>query len=410
VRYSPYIELLGRLAENGPEWRPTVAGLAVLRFVDWRLEHDDPRTAADWDAVETIRRALPESADGNPVRAALLSVLERASGANVNRVGVAQSLMQYGRALNLSGRWALAAGVFETVDNIVKPGLNSSLVVQANISRAAALRRLGNWEASADAYARAAHIAHAGADTAGELQVEVGRANTHIARGNLPAAESLLDSVVEKARAQRVVAVLGMALHSRCTVAHQRGMFADAVRLGYDALEASTDASSRDAILSDIAAAFAGMRMYEAARDSYLIVAVTSQSQWVRWQATLNLMELAAIDGQEQAFDDYARELENAALDARLRAYYLLFLGIGQESFGRINEAKISLGNAREFSAQNQLHQIEHDALIAISELKSGRFLPAQHSVNPSAETVTERVLEIAAALGGAREAAVSSP
>ena len=400
MRHAPYIELLGRLDDNAPEWRPTVAGLAVLRFVDWRLEHEDLRTAADWDAVETIRGALPGLADGSQVRAALLSVLERASGANVNRIEVAQSLMQYGRALNLSGRWKLAAGVFEMVDNIVKAGFQPSLVVQANISRGAALRRLGDWEASADAYARAAHIAHAAADTAGELQVEVGRANTHIARGNLPAAESLLDSVVEKARAPGARAVLGMALHSRCTVAHQRGLFADAVRLGYDALEASTDPTSRDAILADIAAAFAGMGMYDAARDSYLIVAVTSQSQWVRWQATVNLLELAAIDGQEQAFDDYARQLENAALDARLRAYYLLFLGIGQESFGRINEAEISLAKAREFSAQNQLHQIEHDAFTAIAALKPRRFAPAEKSVDPSDATVPERVLEIAAALG----------
>lgn len=410
MRHAPYIELLGRLDENAPEWRPTVAGLAVLRFVDWRLEHEDLRTSADWDAVETIRRALPESADGNPARSSLISILEQASRANISRIEVARSLMQYGRALNLSGRWTLAAVVFETVNNIVEPALDPSLVVQADISRAAALRRLGNWEASADAYARAAHIAHAAADPVGALQVEVGRANTHIARGNLPAAESLLDSIVEKARAHGFGAVLGMALHSRCTVAHQRGLFADAVRLGYDALEASTDDTRRDAILSDIAAAFAGMRMYEAARDSYLIVAVASQSQWVRWQATLNLLELAAIDGQEQAFDDYARQLDNAALDARLRAYYLLFLGIGQESFGRVNEAKISLENAREFSAQNQLHQIEHDAVVAIAELKSGRFLPVQHSIRPSAEIVPGRVLEIAAALGGAREAAMSSP
>lgn len=410
MRHAPYIELLGRLQENGPEWRPTVAGLAVLRFVDWRLEHDDRRAAADWDAVETIRQALPELVEGNPVRAALLSVLEQASGANVDRIEVARSLMQYGRALNLSGRWTLSAAVFETVDTIVEPKVNPSLVVQANIARGAALRRLGNWADSADAYARAAHLAHAAADAAGELQVEVGRANTHIARGNLPAAESLLDSVVEKARAQGLHNVLGMALHSRCTAAHHRGLFADAVRLGYEALEVSPDDMSRDAILSDIAAAFAGMRMYEAARDSYLIVAVTSQSQWVRWQATLNLLELAAIDGQEQAFDDYARQLENAALDARLRAYYLLFLGIGQKSFGRIDEAKISLANAREFSAQNQLHQIEYDALIAISELKSEGFTSARNAPSQWSETVPERVLEIAAALGGAREAAVSSP
>jgi len=410
LKHAVYFNLLGSLDENEPEWRATLAGLLVLRLVDWQLESDGWQVPTDWTAVESIRRAVMEVSEGDPIRATLLNVLDTASGENVERGEVGRRLMPYGRALNLNGRWAPAADVFATVDRIAGPRVDPRLVIEANIALGAASRRLGNWDASAHAYAHAAYIANTVADEAGLLQAEVGVANTHIARGNIPAAEALLDSVVEKARAGGFNAVLGMALHSRTTAAHQRGLFADAVRFGHDALEATADPTSRDGILEDIAAAFVGMGMHDAARDSHLIVAVTSQSQWVRWQATINLMELAAIDGQEEVFDNYARELGEAALDPRLRSYYLLFLGVGQQRFGRHSAAEASLASAREFATKNQLHQIAYEASMAIAALESGKSATISRSVAPYSVEVPQRVREIAAALHGVRETAVGSP
>jgi hypothetical protein len=410
LKHAVYFDLLGSLDEGGAEWRPTLAGLLVLRLVDWRLDGDASRIPADWTTIESIRRAVLDVNEGDPIRSTLLHVLDAICQDNIKRVEIARGLMRYGRALNLSGRWALSADVFATVDNIAGPEVDPRVVIEANIALGAALRRLGNWDASAHAYSRAAYIASTAGDEAGLLQAEVGVANTHIAHGNIPAAESLLDTVVEKARAGGFNAVLGLALHARATVTHQKGCFGEAVQLGYDALEATTDLTARDAILADIASAFAGMGMYDAARDSHMIVSVTSQSQWVRWQATLNLMELAAIDGQEKSFDDYARELGQAALDPRLRAYYLLYLGNGQQRFGWHSEAEASLIGAREFAAKNQLHQIEHDAATAIAELESGQRAKTSRPVVPYTDNVPDRVREIAAALSGAREAAVGSP
>jgi hypothetical protein len=410
LKHAVYFDLLGSLDENGPEWRATLAGLLVLRLVDWQLESNAWQAPTDWMAVESIRRAVMEVSEGDPIRATLLNALDTASGENVERGEVSRRLMPYGRALNFNGRWALAADVFATVDRIAGPRVDPRLVIEANIALGAASRRLGNWDTSAHAYAHAAYIANTVADEAGLLQAEVGVANTHIARGNIPAAEALVDSVVEKARAERFEAVLGLALHARATVAHQQGHFGDAVRFGYDALEATSDGTARDGILADIAAAFTGMGMHDAARDGHLIVAVTSQSQWVRWQATLNLMELAAIDGQEQVFDDYARQLADAALDPRLRAHYLLFLGVGEERFGRQAAAEASLSNAREFAAKHQLHQLEHEASMAIAALESGKSAPISRSAAGYSDDVPERVREIAEALSGIREAAVGSP
>ena len=40
MKHAVYFNLLGSLDENGPEWRATLAGLLVLRLVDWQLESD----------------------------------------------------------------------------------------------------------------------------------------------------------------------------------------------------------------------------------------------------------------------------------------------------------------------------------------------------------------------------------
>jgi hypothetical protein len=409
LKHAVYFDLLGSLDENAPERRSTLAGLLVLRLVDWRLDDGASHEAAAWASVESIRRVLLEVSEGDPIRATLLNLLDTASVEKLDPVEVGRALMSYGRALNFTSRWALAADVFETVDKVAAPRLVPRLSIAANIALGAASRRAGGWDASAHAYSRAMHIAHAVGDEAALLQIDVGIANTDITRGNLPGAESLLDNVIERARSAGFDAVLGMALHSRVTVAHQRGLFADAVRLGYNALEVTTDRTARDAILGDLAAAFGGLGMHDAARDGYMIVAVTSQSQWARWQATLNLMELAAMDGQESLFDEYVRELEQAPLPPRLRAYYLLFMGNGQRAFGRHAAAESSLAGGFEFATRNQLHQIAHEASNAIAALQSRQTvsLPA---TTTDASPPAAAVAGVAAALSGLRHAATSSP
>jgi hypothetical protein len=254
---------------------------------------------------------------GDPVRGILLQLIDSIAGEEINLEAVGRGLIAYGRALNFEGRWGLACDVFGTADRIAGAPHHVAISIDSNIALGAAARRMSDWEKSAHAYSRAYHLADTIADKSSVLLVEEGRATTHMVRGNLPAAESMINGVIDEARAAGLNNVLGRALHSRMTLLHQRGQYADAVRIGHEALEVMTDLTQRDGVLSDIAAAFGGMGMNEPARDGYLIVAATAQSQWVRWQATLNLMELAALDGREADFDVYARELGNAPLDPR---------------------------------------------------------------------------------------------
>ena len=407
INHQAYFEFLSGSDQNVPDWQPVLAGLAVLRLVDSRVG-GEPRGDSDWASFESVRSAVTDLSEGDPVRAILLQLIDAVSEDEIHREAVGRGLLAYGRGLNFLGRWALACDVFAMADRVAGAPAHPRISIESNIALGAASRRMGDWDVSAHAYARAAHLAGTVGDTAGALQVEVGRANTQMVRGNLATAESLLDGVIEQAHAAGSNDVLGLALHGRATVALLKGAYANAVRLGYEALEAMSNLTARDALLSDIAAAFAGMGMRDSARDSYLIVAATAQSQWVRWQATLNLMELAAIDGREADFDAYARETEVAPLDPRLRAYYFLYLSVGQQRFGRDAEAEASLIEGLAFAEKNQLHQIAHEASVAMAGFKS-REASRQEVAMPPAD-VPQSLRRIASELSNLREAATSSP
>lgn len=407
MSHQAYFEFLAGSDQYAPAWHPTLGGLAVLRLIDSRLG-GEPRATTDWASCESAKSAVMSLNPGDPVRGILLNLIDSVAGDEVKLKEIGRGLVAYGRALNFEGRWALACDVFGTADRIAGAPHNVPVSIESNIALGAAARRMTDWEKSAHAYSRAYHLAETIGDRSSVLLVEEGRATTHMVRGNLPAGEALLEGVIDEARAKGLNEVLGRALHSRMSILHQRSEYAEAVRVGHGALEVMTDLTARDGVFSDIAAAFGGLGMNESARDGYLIVAATAQSQWVRWQATINLMELAALDDREEDFLAYARELENAQLDPRLRAHYYIYLGTGQQRFGNYADAETSITEGLSLAEKNQLHQLAHEATVALAALRS-HAVSKRALITPPAE-VPLFLREIASELSDLREAAMSSP
>lgn len=407
IKHQAFFEFLAATDQASSAWSPVVAGLAALRLTDARLEKE-AQVEQDWASVESVRSAVGAVNEGDPIRSILMSLTEAASQRELQRDVIGQRLLSYGRALNFEGKWILACDVFETADNVAGVPLNPQITIDANIALGSAARRLAAWDRSAEAYARAAHIANAVGNSAAALSVDVRRAMTHVIRGNLPAAEALISETLQHARSSHFSDVIGLALHARSSIAHHRGEYADAIHFAYEALEEMGDSVERDAVLSDIAAAFGGMRMNDAARDGYLIVSATSQSQWLRWQATINLMELASIDGNAQEFDRYADELRSAALDPRLRTWYYLLLGQGQQRFNRTAEAETSLASAISIAEQNELHQIAHEARVAMTSLKSNE--KARREVVNAPADIDPSLRWIVSELSSMRESALANP
>ena len=281
------------------------------------------------------------------------------------------------------------------------------MAIEATTALGGAARRSGDWDRSAEGYAEAAHMANAVGDKASGLTVLVGTANTHIARGNIPAEKQIFDEVIEEAEAAGLDGVAALALHGRASVAHLQGEYGRAVTLAYRALKKTTNANVRDQITADLAAAFQELGMRDAARDAHLIVSTTSRYQWIRWSATINLMELATEERNESAFEEYGRDLKSAALDPRLRSHFLLYYGLGCRQFGREAEAVKWITEARDFAAAHKIHQVAFEAETALTE--GERRVAATEKPNKWTDSVPSEVLQVASAIAHMREEALSS-
>jgi tetratricopeptide (TPR) repeat protein len=284
---------------------------------------------------------------------------------------VSVALLAYGRALDYEAAWGLAIDVFSTVAKLTRPEKNPKLAVEAHVLVGGAARRNGDWEISARAYSQAAYIADTLGDRQGVLTVQVGIANTYMAKGNLPQAQTILDDVLVQARDQELPQVQAIALHSRAALAHHKGDNSEGVKLAHEALSLTTTAAERDSVLEDIAAMFTALGLRDAARDAHLILAATARNKMVQATGTINLMELAAVDGMSEAFDSYARELASARLSPWLRAHYLLYLGEGMNQLGRRDASEDALKEAISFADANQIHQVSFKAQVALSAVRA---------------------------------------
>jgi tetratricopeptide (TPR) repeat protein len=399
IRHQVYFDTLGRMKEDSASWRSVFAGLSVLRLIDSYAETGSSIDPANWAMLHSVRTAIENVSEGDPVRAVLTTVLDEATKrATIDEV-VCASLLAYGRALTYEASWGLATDVFSTVAKLARPEKNAPLAIEAYVSVGGSARRNGDWETSARAYSQAAYIADTLGDRQGILTVQVGIANTYLARGNLPQAQSILDDVIVQSADERMPDVRATALHSRASVAQRKGDPAEGLKLAYEALSLTRKPVDRDLVLEDIAAMLTEFGLRDAARETHLLVIATTQSKQVRWVATINLMELASLDEMPEAFDSYARELASTQLAPWWHSYYLLFLGEGMHRLGRHEAAEEALREAIAFGDANQIHQVSFQAQAALSAVRASaqtkEFVPPPAWVPEEVGTIVRAISDL---------------
>jgi tetratricopeptide (TPR) repeat protein len=407
IRHQVYFDTLGSMKEDSASWRSVFAGLSVLRLVDTMVDSGSPIDPAGWGLLHSVRSAIEGVSDGDPIRGVLTAVFEEATKRGAVDDTVCGCLLAYGRSLDYEASWGLATDVFSTVAKLARPEKNARLAVEAHIAVGGAARRNGDWETSARGYSQAAYIADTLGDKQGVLTVQVGIANTYLAKGNLPQAETILDDVIVQARDQSYPDIQGMALHSRAAVAQRRGQHAEGLKLAHEALHLTRRPSERDLVLEDIAGLFTELGLHDSARDAHMILTATAQTKFVRWSATLNLMELAALDGMEDAFDAYAKELADAPLGFWVRSHYLLFLGEGLARFGRLEAAEQTLRESVSFAQANQVHQVVLNSHSVLAGVRSTPR-PAGPFVVPTSWN-PEELAPVVATISELRKAAVAA-
>lgn len=397
VPHRAFFGALGALEESHPDWAATSAGLVVLRYVDHWLQEGG--AATDSWSLRAVREAVEAVDCRSPVRAILSGVVETLASGRGGARQIAPQLMAYGRALDFSGRWELAADVYRSMIAHLPERDDVDLVIDANMRLAYCTRMLGDLDGAAMAYARGGGLASVTGDLPKTLRAQIGRAKIALARGNLPMAERDLDAVIAQAAAQQLPEVRAVALHDRSTVAYARGDFERAVRFGYEALEGLTLPSARDRVIGDIAAAFLRLGMRAAARDAYLVVAATADEQFARWNARLNLMDVEAADGCEPRFEQHRRAIESQSLPPELRADFHRYAGLGYLQFGRRDAAHRELETSLTIAKRHGYHQLTFLAEEALASMT--RAVPV-----PAASRTVETLVDVAEAMVGLREAA----
>jgi hypothetical protein len=311
-------------------------------------------------------------------------------------------LMAYGRALDYEGGWRLSSDVYQTVLDYTSEEDDPDVLIEAHMQMGYCQRMLAQWDDAAYSYAQAGQIASAQGDIERMLRARIADAKLAIDRGNLPQAEVLLDDTIAQARSSDDLrAIRSLALHERAAVAYMRGQFDNSVKLGYEALQGMTNLTARDRVLSDIAAAFGELGVLSASRDALIIVAATAQELYLRWAAEINLLEIAAKQREEPAFEMYRRELADAELPASLEANYHLHVGRGYQLLGHTNAARTALEKAVSVASHNRFNQLVFEAEKSLQELTATERREEQVYVEPDAELV-----EIARAIGDMKVAA----
>ncbi len=247
----------------------------------------------------------------------------------------------------------------------------------------------------------AAEVATRAKDMIGVLRARIGEAKVLAEKGNLPAADAMLESAAETAGEHALSEVRSTAMHDRSHVAILRGRYDAAVRFAYDALRESTNDHERARILNDLATAFSALGVKSAARDAFLILAATAREQYLRWTATINLMELAGDAGVRLQFERYRQQLASAELPPLLRVQFELHVGRGYQTLGELELAQSWLARAAGTAASHSFNKLVFDAEEALAK----RSRPVQ-GMPAAAFEIPEDVDEIATEIRGLRELA----
>ena len=398
LRHLPFFEALAGCEEGSAEWAGMSAGLVVLRLVDAWAEDGGAHGDAWRHGVSAVREAVAAIPAGDPARAVLDGVVASlAKSASGDLSLVAPRLFAYGRSLDFTGRWRVAIDVYRTLLDFAHPLMDADVATDASLRIGYCSRVLGEWDDARAGYARAAEIAAASGDEAGALRSRVGLANLARDRGNVPEAEALLDDVLARTTSPELADVRRVALHDRSAVAYLRGDAAHAVRLAHEAMRLTMPGVARDRLLADIGTYFAALGVREAARDAHLVVAHTAQEQFQRWSSLLALVELAALDADEAAFDAFRAEMAGAALPPELAVLRALYEARGHAAFGRAGEARTAAREALERARASGQHRYVFEAESLLEELaaKTVSLRPAAAAAPGDLAPVAREIAEM---------------
>lgn len=333
--------------EQTSSWRSTLAGLVAMRLVDaWA--QGDPLPAAGIQALERAINMMdldvPEAPSLRNIAAALRA--ERAGRQSGGDSSVLPLVREYAEILWQTAAWTLAADCCRTIIRHAKAESERALVPLVYDRLGHCLSARGRSDAAVDAFRTGRTLANERGDLAADLQLRVSEAHLESQRGLGTAAECMLDEVTVEATFAGLRRLGAQALHARGVIAYKRGDTARALELYLRALSEYGDDRRAERALADLALVWLDQGYHGVARGVFERLAQDSLEGSQRSVATMNLMHIAVLEGDEPRFDAYHRALARAVLAVRHQAHYYLIAAEGWLRFERPTLARRSLTRA----------------------------------------------------------------
>jgi hypothetical protein len=402
-RHRAFFEALAQSDERSDAWQTEHAGLVTLRFLDswreggvWGGGWSDAAFAYEKEAVEAAIAAVPQFAE----QRLMATIVERVALARAGRTVVfVAPLFAYARALDLRSAWGLAAAVYGVLwESFVardRIGPVDDEVAQSVAQHLGACHRmLGDHARASEAYAAAAVLATRRGDERATLDAQLGQAKVLIRQGYLLEAELRLVSIVAAAKGSHLAEVRARAWHDLATVAHSAGQSLAGIEYAYEAWQATDDPVERERVLITLASLLLDAGYPDVSREANALLASTAAEPFVRWLATVNLIEIATIEGREIDFARYRKTLAAAELPPYLLGEFHFYVGRGHLAFDQPGLAAEAFGRAVAIAEEYGLAE-----LLARARDQGPIIIPkvAAPSPRPSA------VLRVADALHSAR-------
>ena len=379
LRHLAFYKTLDGADVSSELWYVTVAWLHALRLVDtW---HRSPRRRAvvssrQLRAVMHFARMMnaPDS------RRRLSRVVDAISGnAPDAESAVARDLLDHASALNLEMKWHLAIDVCETVVTRLGRSVECSVLLDVVSQWAANARAAGRWRETRRVYGELLRLGRRCRSTEHVLRSAIGMANFHMSRGNYPRAGSIIDDVIVRARSEADAgrrSALWRALHTRGTILMNRGKPEEGIADVQEALPLCDDLAERESMVHDIASALIALGHLSAARDALLLLRSASRNHSVRLSSTINLMEIASLEGRADEFETLRRDVAGRHMRPTHRALFFQLAGEGYERLGQPERAlemyALAISTGEELGVSEAVVRAEARS----HEIRARRYLP----------------------------------
>ena len=408
--HRAYIEALAEAPEGSPAWHAIVAGYAALQLFEAWLDGGMGETPPSMLEVQRIWRYVEAVPDSRVERRCLTQLVDCIQATLVasprlvaeRREDVGKALLCYAKLLQYDAQWGPAGDVHGALMDFARSTNDTPRLLDSMLMRGYSLRMAGRLDEASTAYAALRSAAENANDERYRLESYLSDAKIAVERGNYGVARDLLDRTIEDARGAECWIVVSKCLTDRARVAAMQGDLELSLQCSYEALELNTDPLGRESILANIALTFAQMGLREAARDAGLLVMATAQNRTTRLNATINLMELAHLDGRELVFEQYRRELMLEAMMPNVETSFLRVSAEGLRTFGRIPEAKRAAERMLDVASQHSLHEhvIKADSILDAIEKPLSPVPPQSPVTSARVENIARTIAEMRAAAG----------